>query len=97
MLMAPRNEHAHMFIHAMPWWWWIKASRLSRSALLVGLALWRLHGVKKRKPAYLPNFEVASLGVHRNTKLKALRELEAAGLVTVERQTGKSPRVTLVI
>jgi DNA-binding HxlR family transcriptional regulator len=35
--------------------------------------------------------------VSRKVKHKRLRELEAAGLVTVERHHGKTPWVTLVV
>ncbi len=36
-------------------------------------------------------------GVSREIKRRALRDLEAAGLITVERSNRRSPRVTLVV
>jgi hypothetical protein len=43
----------------------------------------------------LPNGQLAARGASRKAKYRVLRELEAAGLITVERQPRKSPRVTL--
>jgi hypothetical protein len=80
----------------VPWPWIEVAARLPGKALAVGLVLWRLHGAVKSKTVSLSNGEVEALGVDRNAKSRALRDLERAGLITVERQPGCSPRVTIV-
>jgi hypothetical protein len=45
----------------------------------------------------LPNGSLGKKGVGREAKRRALRDLEAAGLITVERCHGKTTRVTLVV
>ena len=45
----------------------------------------------------LPNAWLKQHGVGREVKRRALRDLEAAGLITVERTDRKSPLVTLVM
>jgi hypothetical protein len=44
----------------------------------------------------LPNGALAKYGVNRKSKTLALRQLEAAGLITVERRSRKTPIVTLL-
>jgi len=44
----------------------------------------------------LPNERLGVRGVSPDAKTRALRELEAAGLIRVERNRGKSPCVTLL-
>jgi hypothetical protein len=44
----------------------------------------------------VPNGRLRQWGVSRYTKDKALRELEAAGLIVVTRQRGKTVRVALI-
>jgi DNA-binding GntR family transcriptional regulator len=44
----------------------------------------------------VPNGRLRQWGVSRYTKDKALRELEAADLIVVTRQRGKTVRVALI-
>jgi hypothetical protein len=50
----------------------------------------------KRNPVKLANFEVAGVKISRQRKTRALRKLETAGLVLVERELRKSPLVRLL-
>ena len=51
------------------------------------------HGV----PVTLPNaFALDPWGVDRHAKGRALRILERAGLIAVERSTGRAPRIVLL-
>jgi hypothetical protein len=43
------------------------------------------------------NKRLRKAGVSREIKRRVLRDLEAAGLITIERRRGCSPRVTLVV
>jgi hypothetical protein len=52
----------------------------------------RAHG----KPIRLTNAVLAPKGIHRNSKYKALRELETAGLIKVERSPKKTLKVILL-
>jgi DNA-binding MarR family transcriptional regulator len=80
----------------VPWPWLEEASHLPGKALQVGLCLWRLAGSTNSMTIKLSNTEVAALGVKRDAKSRALKHLETAGLVKVERHRGKFPRVTIV-
>ena len=50
----------------------------------------------KGKPFALSNALLARYGVHRNTKYRALTELEAAGLIRLERRGKQALRITLL-
>ena len=47
------------------------------------------------RPVKLANAALAELGVNRKAKWRALRELEARGLIVVTRHPRKSPEVSL--
>ena len=54
-------------------------------------------GFKARgRPVRLGNIILARKGVGRNAKLRALRELEGLGLISVARAPHKSPEVTVL-
>ena len=94
--MAKRQEELPYV--KVPLWWAeaaAKATRMPGMLVLVEL----LHRSWKAKSLTfpLPNGRLAKHGVSRETKRKKLRDLEAAGLITVERHHGKTPRVTLVV
>jgi hypothetical protein len=76
--------------------WVCQAGRLGVTALLVGLALWYLRGLRRSNTFELSNLMVREWGVLPDAKARALRKLEKAGLITVERRGKRSPLVTLV-
>ena len=80
----------------IPWAWIANAAALPGQALLVGLCIWRLAGVKKSDTVFLGNSDLKALGIDRAAKSRALRALEKAGLVTINRQQGRFPTVTLL-
>jgi DNA-binding transcriptional ArsR family regulator len=77
--------------------WVCQASRLGVKALLVGLALWHLKGLRRSNSFIISNLMVEEWKIRPDAKRRALRKLEKAGLITVERQGKRSPRVTLVV
>jgi DNA-binding transcriptional ArsR family regulator len=77
--------------------WVCQASRLGIKALLVGLALWHLKGLRRDKSFLVSNLMLQEWGIQPDAKRRALRKLEKAGLITVERLGKRSPRVTLVV
>jgi DNA-binding transcriptional ArsR family regulator len=77
--------------------WVCQASRLGIKALLVGLALWHLKGLRRDKSFLVSNLMLQEWGIQPDAKRRALRKLEKAGLITVERRGKRSPRVTLVV
>jgi DNA-binding transcriptional ArsR family regulator len=77
--------------------WVCQASQLGVKALLVGLALWHLKGLRRSNSFTISNLMVEEWKIRPDAKRRALRKLEKAGLITVERQGKRSPRVTLVV
>ena len=77
--------------------WVCQASRLGVKALLVGLALWHIKGLRKADTFIVSNLMLQDWGIQPDAKSRALRELEKAGLIRVERRGKRSPQVTLVV
>jgi hypothetical protein len=78
----------------VPLWWAARAVEGGNNPNLMVCAelayrAWRAKG----KAFAMPN----SRGVHRSTKVRTLRALERAGLITVAWRTRKSPIVTLAV
>jgi DNA-binding transcriptional ArsR family regulator len=77
--------------------WVCEASHLGVKALLVGLSLWHIRGLRKSNTFIVSNLMVRGWGIEPDAKSRALRALEKAGLVTIARRGKRSPRVTLVV
>ena len=77
--------------------WVIQASRLGVKALLVGLALWHIKKLRQADTFTVSNLMLQEWGVQPDAKSRALRALERAGLIRVERRGKRSPHVTLVV
>jgi hypothetical protein len=80
----------------VPLWWATEAAKAARSpATIVLVEL--LHRAWKAKGLTfpLPNGRLGKTGASRKVKRRVLRDLEVAGLITVERHSGKNPKVTL--
>lgn len=77
---------------------WKERLAKTRHRATVFVALQLLHMAWKHpdKPVTLSNGWLTECGVRRSEKQKALVELEAVGLVAVERSERKAPRVTLL-
>jgi len=77
--------------------WVCRASRLGVKALLVGLALWHLRGLRSSNSFTVSNLMLQEWGIQPDAKARALRALEKAGLITIDRRGKRSPRVTLIV
>ena len=66
------------------------------TAVLVLIELLRLQWKTRRMSFPVPNARLKKLGVSREVKRRVLRDLQRAGLITVDQRTRKSPIVTLV-
>ena len=94
---SEQNSRSEKFLKGpVPWSWIKRANRLPGKSLAVGLCLWRLAGATRSMTIKLSNGEVAALGIDRYAKSRALKHLEAAGLVKVDHHRGRFPRVTIV-
>jgi hypothetical protein len=94
---SPQLTTAGQFLKGpVPMWWLARAASLPGKSLAVGLCVWRLVGVMKKDTVRLATKEVEAMGVDRHAKSRAIRHLEQAGLVAVERKQGRFPIVTVV-
>lgn len=77
--------------------WFSRASALGRKPLAIGLAIWWRAGVERQRKVCVSMQSAQLFGIAtRRDRRDALRRLEAAGLVLVERSATKSPVVTIV-
>jgi hypothetical protein len=72
------------------------ASRLPGKALITLLMVHHQCRLRREKEVTLPATLLTKVGVKTDAKLRALRRLEAAGLVTVTWELGHPPRIRLV-
>jgi DNA-binding transcriptional ArsR family regulator len=77
--------------------WVCQASHLGVKALLVGLALWHVRGLRQTNTFIVSNLMMRGWGIKPDAKSRALRALEKAGLIRIERRGKRSPLVTLVV
>jgi DNA-binding transcriptional ArsR family regulator len=75
--------------------WVIQAGQLGVKALLLGMVLWHLKGLRKFHTFKVSNMMVREWGITPDAKSRGLRKLERAGLIAVQRQGKRSPQVTL--
>jgi hypothetical protein len=76
----------------------LELSKVCRNVLLaVQAELYRLHfrSFDRAKPVVLGNSVILALGFHRTDKVRALKELEKAGWITVQWRQRQSPLVTI--
>jgi hypothetical protein len=93
----PRHKPGKKFLKGpVPLAWLALAAQLPGKSLHVGVVVWFLAGLKKTKTVSLSSKQAQLFGVDRHAKRRALAWLEQAGLVAVERRSGRNPRVTLL-
>ena len=73
-----------------------RATRLPGKAWHVYAAIWYLVGINRHSTVNLTNTALKQFNVSRDSKYRALKALEKAGLLTVVRTNGKNPQVTLL-
>ena len=88
-----KKEH---FIYRVPVNWAAAATKLHGKCLAVGLALWFKFGVEKKRQVKVTRTLLQKFGVNRHAGWRAINQLEAAGLVTVDRGRGRSSLVTII-
>ena len=87
----------HYLRGPIPLTWLETAARLPGQSLAVGVGLWHLAGLRRsQQHLSLSTERLTPFGVSKYAKDRALRHLTVAGLVTVDRKKGRSPRVTIV-
>ena len=77
--------------------WVVQAKRLGATPLLVGMALWHLKKLRQADTFTVSNLMLQEWGIQPDAKSRAVRALERAGLIRVDRRGKRSPRVTLIV
>jgi hypothetical protein len=80
----------------VPWAWLQRAIPLSGKALAVGLILWKEAGCTRKQTLHFCLARAAADGIPTTTARRAMRQLEQAGLVAVQRRPGCGLEVTLL-
>jgi len=94
---VPRHGPGETFLKGpIPWCWLATAASLPGRCLHVGLAIWHLHWLQRRPKIRLSNAILQELGVDKHAKGRALKRLEVAGLIAIERHAGSSPLILLL-
>lgn len=91
-----RTRQARFLKGPIPWNWLEEAARLPGKALHVALEVWRESGCSRAQTVKVSTSALGSLGVSRRAAYAALRRLEVAQLVSVDRHRGRSPIVTIL-
>ncbi len=93
----PADDAQHQLASSKSIGWWLEAAaRLPGRAMHVAVVLRRLATVERSDQATLSNRACDRLGMNRSAKYRALRSLEGAGLIRVQRKLGQSPVVLIV-
>ena len=97
------TKHGWFLRGPIPMPWILEAKKLGFGAYHTGMMLWQLHGVVNKgvataanwKPVRFPNIQAERFGIDRHAKSRALKALEEAGLISVDRSIHASPLVTM--
>lgn len=93
----PRHKAGERFLKGpIPWIWLSTAAELPGKALHVAIVVWFLAGVKRSRTVALSGSMLRGFGVKRHSGYRGLASLEQAGLVSVSRQSGRNPVVTIL-
>jgi len=77
--------------------WITSASKISSSALSVGILLWYYHGLSGVPIIKLTTKKLKEFGISKRTAYRALQRMEDARLVHVDRKYGRAPLVRILI
>jgi hypothetical protein len=93
----PRHGAGQKFLKGpIPWSWLTKAAQLPGHALHIGVAIWFLAGPQVKRTISLSGTVLSDLGISRYAAYRAMRALERAALITVDRHSGRSPVITIL-
>lgn len=93
----PRPKTGERFLKGpIPMDWLSAAARLPGKSLHVAIAIWFTASLNKSATVPLSNLAGLPFGLDRNAKYRALKWLEEADLIEVERKLGRAPIVTLL-
>jgi hypothetical protein len=94
----PKKKSTGGHFVKVPLFWLDRLGKAARPASTYPVALhllyvsWKAQG----RPVYLSNVALTVVGISPRAKWRALGELERLGLIEVERQPGRTPKIVLV-
>jgi DNA-binding MarR family transcriptional regulator len=92
-----RNRRTSRFLKGpIPWEQIATAAQLGGQCLAVYVAVHHRTALTGQMPTTLPRALLQQLGVSKDAKARALRQLERAGLIGVRRAKGRTARVSLI-
>lgn len=92
---APRHRLGERFLKGpIPWNWLETAAHLPGKALPLSLVIWRESGYRKTATIKLCLNRIG-MSISEQAARRALRVLETAGLISIERKPGRGLEVTL--
>ena len=86
----------HFIKGPVPLRWLLRAAALPGKALHIATGLWYMKGLCRSATFPFKRKTAAEFGVSPDATYDALTNLEAAGLVRVDRHRGRSPVVTIL-
>jgi hypothetical protein len=91
-----KDESGRFIKGPLPFKWMCVAASLPGRALAVGLALWFEAGCKKSDSVTLTSKLLGCFGLERGAKMRALQNLQRAGLIEYSVTPGKNPEVRIL-
>ena len=95
-IYEPKIRMSKFIKGPIPFDWMAKANKLPGKAGPVGLGLWFLGGIQRKRPVKLTAEIELLAGCERKAVANALIQLEQAGLIAVTRHRGSRPTVELL-
>jgi hypothetical protein len=99
-MLVPGSLRGQFILGPVDVSWILRAGGLGVKALLCGLALWYLHGRRRKWKTYdrkaVSNLALDGWGIFPDAKRRALLKLANAGLIEVEYRGKGSPRVMIL-
>jgi hypothetical protein len=96
MQPTPTTTPARFLKGPVPWPWISRANQLPGKALMLGLLLWHHKGLRKSNTFTFCLKRAVEESIPRSTARRALRHLQAAGLITIEHRPGRALIVTIL-
>ena len=91
------RQESKFFLHPQIQLRWIeKAAALGLQTLVVGLLLQFRKLLLGKDSVTLPKEFLSKFGISRGTKQRALKNLEKAGLISIAREVGRNPMITIL-
>jgi DNA-binding transcriptional ArsR family regulator len=99
-MLLPESFRGQFILGPIDVSWILRAVRLGVKPLLCGLALWYLHGLRRKWKTYdrkaVSNLALDGWGISPDAKRRTLLKLANAGLIEVEYRGKRSPRVMIL-